>query len=299
MPGKCMSSLVIKKEFKELSKVVPDESTKHLFKSGHENKTKNRYANVLPFEETMVKLKNSEYINANYITPMHPKGKKVRFISTQAPTSNTFNAFYRMVWEHKVPVIVMLTKLLEGRQIKASCYWPALNTTEQFDEVCATTLYENIEDKIVFRKIRLTRGDKERTVCLLQYLGWPDKGVPKSSDGIIKLINIMDDERIANKISDMDHIVVHCSAGIGRTGTFLAIYTALNFLKDSKEVDVQEIVENLRKQRMLMVQASIQYEFIYKALEDYMNKENNLNLSIDPNALTLLTLSSSLEDLIV
>ena len=279
-------------EFGDLTKVVPNKDTNHLFHTANKNIEKNRYANVLPFDKTIVKMKDStEYINANYITPLLPE-ENVRFISTQAPTYDTFDTFYRMIWEHKVPVIVMLTKILERGVLKAHCYWPSLDKTKQFGEILATTICETKEDFITTRKIELTKGNETRYVTLLHYLEWPDHGVPNSSNVIRDLIERMENERITNSLSvDEDHIVVHCSAGIGRTGTFIAIYSALKFLKAGKPIKVKDIVENLREQRMLMVQSFAQYDFIYKVIDEHRESTSNSNLTLNHSARSQLDVS--------
>ena len=289
------SPATIKKEFKQLPSVIPGNTNNHLFSIANKNASKNRYANVLPFDSSVVKMKNSsEYINANYITPTLPKQcESIRFISTQAPTTTTFETFWRMIWEHEVPVVLMLTKIMEKRIMKANCYWPSIDTPEVFDDIEATTISEQQENDVIIRKIQLKKENESRIICHLQYTGWPDHGTPKTSAGIKNLIDLMNVERNSNTLSkENDHIVVHCSAGIGRTGTFIAIYTALAYLNASERVNVKEIVENLREQRMLMVQTSAQYEFIYKVIEEYSaskfsKRGLNCSHSSSPNLLQL------------
>ena len=261
----------LKHEFNNLPSILPSEETNHLFEIANNNKTKNRYNNVLPFDKTIVKMKNLEYINANYIKLTNID--KIRFISTQAPTNETMETFYRMIWEHKVPVIVMLTKCVEKRMIKANCYWPSVNQSENFAEFEITLISESNEDDLIFiRRIKISKGEKHRIITLVQYVEWPDHGTPNNSKIIRKLIDIMEKERVNNSLSlENDHIVVHCSAGIGRTGTFLAIYSALHYFDSCGIANIHEIVKNLRDQRMLMVQSFEQYTFIYKVLDEYNN----------------------------
>ena len=259
------------KEFNELESLQLTDENKHLVKKALENQERNRYKNILPFDKTLVSLPNSDYINASFISPLLPKGDKVKFIATQAPTTNTFESFYEMLWEYNVPIIVMLTKVQEGRILKANCYWSELNTPEQFGDITVKTTSEKFEKLIVSRRFELTKGKETKNVCFFQFLGWPDRGVPKSVDSIKSLITHVESERVnftrTNNSGDY-HIVVHCSAGVGRTGSFISIYTALRYVKLNLKYDIKAIVENLRQQRMLMVQTKAQYEFIYQVVEE-------------------------------
>lgn len=266
-------------EFRYLENTVPNEDNQHLFMTGLLHPNQNRYANIIPFDKTIVKMKGSEYINASYVTPTLPKDS-IRFICTQAPKCNTLVTYYKMIWEHKVPVIVMLTNLFEAGVVKAQCYWPTVGNSVTFGEITIKTESEETNNLITIRKIKLTKGNKTRTLSHIQYLEWPDHGAPKSSLIIRNLIKVMETERIENSLSlKNDHIIVHCSAGVGRTGTFIAIYTALKYIDENKPYNIKKIVENLREQRMYMVQSPVQYQFIFQAVEEYKNFNRSLSCS--------------------
>lgn len=233
-----------------------------------QNPSKNRYPDVLPFESTRVRLNSGDYINANYIS-LSPNA---RYICAQAPLPNTFTEFWQMVWEHKTPVIVMLTKLLERRRIKGHCYWPSeVNEVESFGDLSVRLVSTSQEPNIQIRQFVMTCNGQEHSVCHIHYTEWPDFGVPRTTDTIRRVLEIMEQTRASCAGSELPFAIVHCSAGIGRAGTFLAILGFIEKLKEkvpTSSILIKEIVDCIRQQRMSMVQTKEQYGFIYKVVDD-------------------------------
>jgi len=249
-----------------------------------ENQIKNRYMSVVPYDKTRVKLRisnnvnePSDYINANFV-----QGEGIRFIATQGPLPFTFKDFWRMIWEERVPIILMLTRTVENERIKCHRYWP------ESDEESAKSFFGDIriefvstenhkDNNIIIRKYRLLhmqeRDSLPLNVVQIQYLGWPDHGVPNKLDSVLDLISTV--ENLREEMNAKDYpIVIHCSAGIGRTGAFCAIHTQLTrFRKHLAEnpkkpfaFDLYNTVLELRRQRAGMVQQAEQYRFCYEVL---------------------------------
>lgn len=261
----------IHEEWQSLPKPPSPVGSRVLYATALLNSSQNRYPDVLPFESTRVKLSDpKEYINASYVNIF----ENGNFISTQAPLPHTFNTFWKMVWENKSPVIVMLTKIMEKRKIKAHCYWPALGETEIFGDISVTLVSETQEKFITIRNLEIQCEDEVHCLCHLQYTEWPDFGVPRSTNTIRHLLELTNEYReqyTTNKDDTPGTVVVHCSAGIGRCGTFLAIQSVLEKLNANEPpstISVKEIVTSLREFRMAMVQTKEQYKFIYHVLED-------------------------------
>ena len=164
----------------------------------------------------------------------------------------------------------MLTRLVEKRRVKAHCYWPSLDCdTQLFNSISVKLDSVTEEDQLIQRHFTLTHGDKVRRLCHIQYTGWPDFGVPPSTESIRRIYELMDKYRHEYKVNRKPTVVVHCSAGIGRSGTFLAIqFFRESFLKC--EPNIPAIVSSLRVHRSGMVQTKEQYRYIYKVVEDLL-----------------------------
>jgi len=242
---------------------------------------KNRYPNILPKEQTRIRLsvipgvEGSDYINANLLTDS--------YIACQAPLPATFGDFWRMVWEQDTAVIVMLTKLSENGYVKADKYWPdEIGETLTFPLIAVTlvSVYRSEDVDIIIRVLTLRDSmGSERTVVQLQYLGWPDFGVPDSSDGILQLIeitNLYKEFGVGNNLNGP--IVVHCSAGCGRSGSFIAIHQLLEQYNSGCKISLKPTIFNavslMRTQRDGMVQTKEQYNFVYKVLRDYLELQS-------------------------
>jgi protein tyrosine phosphatase len=231
---------------------------------------KNRYGNILPNEETRVKLKakhgveGSDYINGNYIF-------ENLYVSCQAPIPSTFGDFWRMVWEQNSGIIVMVTKLLEGGKKKADLYWPDEGCTATYDGIMVTLRNVFHGEHFDTRVFDVSWENERRKIYHFQYLEWPDFGVPQSTHGILKLAKYVKahHERAITK-GMIGPLVVHCSAGVGRSGTFIAIYHIIQRIHAQLPTNVMELVLQMRKHRGGMVQTEDQYLFIHRAYEDYL-----------------------------
>jgi len=240
-------------------------------------RTKNRYPDILPKECTRVKLQQNEhqegsdYINANYIFDKE-------YISTQAPLPSTMADFWRMIWEQDVPVIVMLTKFYERGQVRAHTYWPEkVGETVKYGDISVYFDFEGGVGPIDIRFFHLKTSNETKKVAHLHYSTWPDFGVPSCTREILNLVRLT--EILCPEALTNVPIVVHCSAGIGRSGTFIAIHQALRLLKSAKQPNVFDLVISMRGSRCGMVQTADQYSFIHKTIHDYevhRSQGNNL-----------------------
>jgi len=251
-------------KFKELS----ESEKREKFPAAYTNLPKNRYSDVLPSESTRVRLKlidnleGSDYINANYLL-----GSK--YISCQAPLLNTFADFWRMIWEQNSLIIVMLTKLMENGKLKAQVYWPSkIMGNIVFGGISVTLLSEEISESFTIRNIQMTKDNETRTVHHLHYTDWPDFGIPICTKGIRDLcetVNCL----VKSASNDSSPIVVHCSAGLGRSGSFIAIHYSLKkLIIESSSLNIPDLISEMRRDRIGMVQTEKQYEFIYKAISE-------------------------------
>ncbi|KAI4465156.1 tyrosine-protein phosphatase non-receptor type 11 [Holotrichia oblita] len=257
-----------------------------------ENRNKNRYKNILPFDETRVKLQNvdlnvpgSDYINANYIRwkaddPANCDGDantKV-YIATQGCLPSTISDFWHMVWQENCRVIVMTTKETERGKVKCSRYWPDLDTTKECDKIKITNLQESSTTHYTLREFLVTLDGcpESRKVYHYHFQAWPDHGVPADPGCVLDFLHEVN-KRQKTLIGELPNnppgaILVHCSAGIGRTGTFIVIDMILDQLEkhDDCEIDIQRTVQMVRSQRSGMVQTEAQYKFVYFAVQHYI-----------------------------
>eukprot|EP00116_Pleurobrachia_bachei_P003578 sb/3463840/ len=212
---------------------------------------------------TRVKLENplDGYINANYIRGF--KGAPRVYIATQGPLKNTIVDFWDMVWQEKVTTIVMITKIQEKGRSKCSVYWP--ETVESYGPFTVTVRDSTHYEGFTVTSMLVTDGIEVHKVCHLWMWSWPDQGVPESSRQLLSLLSCV--HSIWN--TGISPLVVHCSAGLGRTGCFIAVDIGIQALRQDKVVDVLKIVASMRLDRGGMVQTLEQYEFIHRALLRY------------------------------
>ncbi|XP_029470488.1 receptor-type tyrosine-protein phosphatase S isoform X25 [Rhinatrema bivittatum] len=230
------------------------------------NKPKNRYANVIAYDHSRVILLpiegivGSDYINANYIDGYR---KQNAYIATQGALPETFGDFWRMVWEQRSATIVMMTKLEEKSRIKCDQYWPSRGTDTY--GMIQVTLLDTIElATFCVRTFSLHKNgsSEKREVRQFQFTAWPDHGVPEYPTPFLAFLRRV---KTCNP-PDAGPIVVHCSAGVGRTGCFIVIDAMLERIKHEKTVDIYGHVTLMRSQRNYMVQTEDQYSFIHDAL---------------------------------
>ncbi|XP_069480265.1 tyrosine-protein phosphatase non-receptor type 5 [Ambystoma mexicanum] len=228
---------------------------------------KNRYKTILPNPHSRVSLTSPEeddplssYINANYIRGYEEKERE--YIATQGPTVNTVSDFWRMVWQQHVPIIVMITNIEEVNE-KCTEYWPEEKTTYDSLEIIITKLIHS--DDYMLRLITLKSGDEERCLKHYWYTSWPDQKTPDQAPALLQLVQ--DVEVAIQCVEEEDApIVVHCSAGIGRTGCFIATSIGCKQLKNEGVVDILRTTCQLRMDRGGMIQTCEQYQFVHHVL---------------------------------
>ncbi|XP_042554724.1 receptor-type tyrosine-protein phosphatase R isoform X1 [Dipodomys merriami] len=256
------SSHLLQSEFMEIPMNFVDPKEIDIPRHG----TKNRYKTILPnpLSRVCLRPKNitdslSTYINANYIRGY--SGKEKAFIATQGPMINTVNDFWQMVWQEDSPVIVMITKLKEKNE-KCVLYWPEKRGIYGKVEVLVISVNEC--DNYTVRNLILKQGSHTQHVKHYWYTSWPDHKTPDSAQPLLQLMLDVEEDRLAS--GGRGPVVVHCSAGIGRTGCFIATSIGCQQLKEEGVVDTLSIVCQLRVDRGGMVQTSEQYEFVHHAL---------------------------------
>ncbi|KAL0609130.1 Receptor-type tyrosine-protein phosphatase C [Plecturocebus cupreus] len=268
-------------EFQSIPRVFSKFPIKEARKSFNQNK--NRYVDILPYDYNRVELSEingdagSNYINASYIDGFKEPRK---YIAAQGPRDETVDDFWRMIWEQKATVIVMVTRCEEGNRNKCAEYWPSVEEgTRAFGDVVVKINQRKRCPDYIIQKLNII-NKKEKTagreVTHIQFTSWPDHGVPEDPHLLLKL------RRRVNAFSNFfsGPIVVHCSAGVGRTGTYIGIDAMLEGLEAENKVDVYGYVVKLRRQRCLMVQVEAQYILIHQALVEYNQfGETEVNLS--------------------
>ncbi|XP_063396036.1 receptor-type tyrosine-protein phosphatase mu-like isoform X1 [Mytilus trossulus] len=238
----------------------------HMEGSKEENKLKNRFLATWPYDHSRIVLTgntNNDYINASFIDSYE---KEKAYIASQGPKKNTMRDFWHMIWQEKVNTIVMVTKLEEERRKKCEQYWP-----QSVNKVMAVDNYRLVMKKVIQHTVYVYRlfilhsnsskNKHERKIHHFHFTQWPDHGVPNS----VKLVNFYRKVK-SIKVDKTAPMVVHCSAGVGRTGTFIAIDALYEHGKKEGYVDIMEYVQTMRKDRMNMVQTHEQYEVVFEAL---------------------------------
>ncbi|XP_061940956.1 tyrosine-protein phosphatase Lar isoform X6 [Apis cerana] len=230
------------------------------------NASKNRYANVIAYDHSRVILQTidgmsgTDYINANYCDGYR---KQNAYVATQGPLQETFGDFWRMCWELRSSTIVMMTKLEERTRIKCDQYWPSRGS-ETYGLMTVTITDVQELATYCIRTFQISRAgySERREMKQLQFTAWPDHGVPEHPAPFLQFLRRV---RSLNP-SDSGPLIVHCSAGVGRTGCFIVIDSMLERIKHEKMIDIYGHVTCLRAQRNYMVQTEDQYIFIHDAL---------------------------------
>ncbi|XP_065069822.1 receptor-type tyrosine-protein phosphatase delta-like isoform X2 [Rhopilema esculentum] len=273
----------------------------------NENKPKNRYVNIVAYDHSRVILKpeagrrhihhhgETDYFNANYIEGYCPQSTS-KYIACQGPMQSIFTDFWRMVWQENSSVIVMLTNLEEGGKIKCDQYWPS-EGARRYGHI--TVRFRNCDQTAdyLIRYFEIEKGtgkEKEkRTVVQFHFISWPDNHIPELATAILSLRR-----RVRHHYCGGAPMIVHCSAGVGRTGCFILIDAMLERI-DSGEgnVDIFNYLQYMRTRRINMVQTAYQYIFAHTAVLEYITFGDNEISAIDfEGKLRELKINRSIEE---
>ncbi|XP_037511080.1 tyrosine-protein phosphatase non-receptor type 4 isoform X1 [Rhipicephalus sanguineus] len=232
------------------------------------NLSKNRYRDISPYDATRVILQegtSGDYINASYVNMNIPTSGIVnRYIATQGPLPNTTIDFWEMVWEQQCTLVVMLTTLVERGRIKCHKYWPDLYETDTYGHLQVSCVRQKETPSFAFREFTLinTQNREERHITHMQYLAWPDHGVPEEASEFLGFV-----QRVRRSRDGMvEPTVVHCSAGIGRTGVLILMETAMCLIEANEPVYPLDLTRDMRDQRAMLIQTSSQYKFVCEAI---------------------------------
>uniref|UniRef100_A0A673CBD4 Tyrosine-protein phosphatase non-receptor type 9 n=1 Tax=Sphaeramia orbicularis TaxID=375764 RepID=A0A673CBD4_9TELE len=282
----------IYQEYEEIRKEPPAGTFDYSKKLS--NQIKNRYSDVLCLDQSRVRLcqlcddedETSDYINASF---MDGYKRSNAYIATQGPLPKTFVDFWRMVWEQMVLIIVMTTRVVERGRVKCGQYWPLEEgKTEQHGYFLVRNTHIQVfqDFKLSHLELYNTQSGERREVFHYLYVSWPDFGVPKSASAMLDFReHVLQRREAAVKSLGSSWtgppggppVVVHCSAGIGRTGTFCTLDICLSRLEDIGTVDVRQTVRRMRTQRAFSIQTWDQYYFCYTAVIEYSQRHGKLS----------------------
>ncbi|XP_052762867.1 receptor-type tyrosine-protein phosphatase kappa-like isoform X2 [Mya arenaria] len=238
------------------------------------NMHKNKYRRIYPYDDTRVLVRggDTDYINASYIDGFRRRNAYISTLGPMAKQLDDFGQFWRMVWQQEVEKIVMLTNLVEGESTKCEQYWPHHNQRIPYGDIEVVCKVDKLYADFIWRQFTLSKNSEERSLHHLQFTSWPAKDVP---DNVTSLIELR--QRVNALPSTFNGpVIVHCSAGVGRTGTYIALDILTNEGEAEGAIDIPGCVLNMRKNRLNMIQTMSQYKFLYQALVHSLTMEGSL-----------------------
>ncbi|PIC34750.1 hypothetical protein B9Z55_014310 [Caenorhabditis nigoni] len=252
---------ILETQTSEIDQADSGESTS----SADENSQKNRYNNIGAMEATRIRLNSptgNDYINANYVDSCNERNA---YIATQAPLPSTFSDFWSMIWQERSNVIVCITNMVEDGKRKCDQYWPSIpDSPQNFGNYQVTLISEStnahFSHRVLDLKIAKSVPAAERKIHQLHFMGWPDHGVPSS---VFPLLNFI---HYASDIHSTGPVVVHCSAGVGRSGSYILVDSLRRHLISFRRLNVQGHLTHMRRQRAKLVQTLEQYIFCHEAI---------------------------------
>ncbi|KAK2150457.1 hypothetical protein LSH36_404g02011 [Paralvinella palmiformis] len=225
------------------------------------NLEKNRFVNILAYDRTRVildaeertdyvNIKNvkNDYINANYVDGYK---KKREFIASQGPLNTTIIDFWKLIWQNNVSKIVMVTNIIEKGRSKCAYYWPH-EGSETYGAIKVRLEKEDIYPEYVVRILELTKGKEKKTLLQFHFTAWPDEGAPTTGTSLLALQDLVKSTQSTNNNSP---VLIHCSAGIGRTGTYIAVDYLKKQAAEEGIIDILSCVDRMREDRINMVQS--------------------------------------------
>ncbi|XP_052765389.1 receptor-type tyrosine-protein phosphatase epsilon-like isoform X2 [Mya arenaria] len=231
------------------------------------NMQRNRYKGIYPYDDTRVVVRggDTDYINASYVDGFRKRNAYIAALGPMAKQLGDFGQFWRMIWQQKVEKIVMVTNLVEGEKTKCEQYWPDHCQSKLYGDVEVVCKVEKLYADFIWRQFTFSKrkqNSEERILHHLQFTAWPDKDIPDNVTSIIEFR-----QRVNALQSTLDGpVIVHCSAGVGRTGTYIALDILTKEGEAEGAIDIPGCVLNMRQSRPSMIQTLSQYKYLHQAL---------------------------------
>ncbi|XP_052765396.1 receptor-type tyrosine-protein phosphatase epsilon-like isoform X1 [Mya arenaria] len=231
------------------------------------NMHRNRYKGIYPYDDTRVLVRggDTDYINASYIDGFRKRNAYIATLGPMAKQLGDYGQFWRMVWQQKVEKIVMLTNLVESLKTKCEQYWPDHGQRKLYGDIEVVCKVNKMYADFIWRQLTISKGKKnseERNLHHLQFTAWPDKDIPDNVTSIIQFRQKVN----ALPSTFVGPVIVHCSAGVGRTGTYIALDILTNEGEAEGAIDIPGCVLNMRQNRPSMIQTLSQYKYLHEAL---------------------------------